>query len=405
MAFKIFIFWSFVLLGRPQDLIVALQPLKPALLFTALSAGTSFFGARGREWFSVFQMSETKKYFLFYFMMILGIPFAYHRGVAFNFIFFIYLANVVFFLIFIIEVDSLKKLKTILFVICLCTVFYSVFGLMKGNFYEGRFDIYGNMFDPNDIAYVLVSLFPLSFYFILHREGFLKKTFAVISIIAAIIVILYSGSRGGMLGLITVMTSLLFTKTYRIKKSHKAMFVVAMVILSFLIRDKLNVDRYLTLANAGSDYNVSDEFGRVQIWKRAFDLLLSNPITGVGVNCFSMALGYTREELGILPTWQDTHNSYIQVAVEIGLPGFFFFIALIFKSLRNFSKLKKIEATSPEILELKTISGLIQVAFIGQLVTAIFLTQAYSLFFTLFFAFPAVLRNISVRSGNRDVSS
>jgi O-antigen ligase len=337
--------------------------------------------------------------------MILGIPFAYHRGVAFNFVVLAYLVNVLFFLVFVSEVDSLKKLKTVLFVISLCTVFYGVFGLMSGAFSGGRFEIYGGMFDPNDIAYVLISLFPLSFYFIFHREGTLKKTLAIISIITALIVVLYSGSRGGMVGLIIVMAFFLLTKTQRIKSSHKIVFVIAMIILFFSIRDKIDVDRYLTLTNVESDYNVTDEFGRVQIWKRAFELMLSNPITGVGAQCSAMAIGYLREDLGLIPKWQVVHNSFLQVGLETGFPGLILFMALIMQSLKSFSKFKKLKATSVETHEFKTISGLMQVAFIGQLVTAVFVSQGYSLFFTAFFAFSAVLRNISGKLGDQQVSN
>jgi O-antigen ligase len=397
--------WTFVLLGRPQDLMIALQPLRPALVLAVLSAGSTFFGPKGRMLSFVFQIPETKKYLLFYLITILGIPFAYHRHEAFNFIFLTYLVNVLFFLVFVTKVDSLRKLKTVLFVISLCMVFYGVFGLMSGAFSGGRFEIYGGMFDPNDIAYVLISLFPLSMYFIFHREGTLKKNIAIVSIITSLMVILYSGSRGGMVGLIAVIAFFLLTKTQRIKSSHKIVFVIAMIMLFFSIRDKIDVDRYLTLTNVSSDYNVTDEFGRVQIWKRAFDLLLSNPITGVGVNCSAMAIGNAREDLGLIPKWQVVHNAFLQVAVETGFPGFILFMALIMQSFKNFSKFKKFEATSTEMLEFKTISGLMQVAFIGQLVTAVFVSQGYSLFFTTFFAFSAVLRNISGKLGNQQVSN
>jgi putative inorganic carbon (hco3(-)) transporter len=260
------------------------------------------------------------------------------------------------------------------------------------------------MFDPNDIAYVLISISPLSFYFILHREGALKRVFAIISIITSLIVILYTGSRGGMVGLLAVMAFFLFTRTHGIKIFHKIVFVLAMIMLFFSISDRIDVDRYLTLTNVGSDYNVSDEFGRLQIWKRGFDLLLSNPLTGVGVECSGMAIGYAREALGIVPRWQELHNSYIQVAVETGFPGFILFISLIFQSVKSFSKFNKIQATSNEMVEFKTISGLMLVAFIGQLVTAFFITQAYSLFFTTFFAFSAVMRNISVKLDDQQQS-
>jgi len=404
MAFKIFILWSFVLLGRPQDLFVALQALRPALVIAAMSAGSTFLGPKGQQFSSVFRLPVTRKYVLFYLIMILGIPFAFHRGVAFNTVILAYLVNVLFFIIFVMEVDSLRKLKTVLFVIALCTLFYGAFGLMNGAFMGGRYAIYGGMFDPNDIAYVLISLFPLSFFFILHREGSLKKALALASILTALMVILYTGSRGGMLGLIAVIAFFLFTKMHGITKSHKVVFTVAMIILFMSISSKIDMDRYFTLTDVGSDYNVTDEFGRFQIWKRGFDLLLSNPLTGVGADCSAMAIGYAREALGITAKWQELHNSYIQVAVETGLIGFILFMALIMQSFKTFSRLKNIKATTPEAIEFKTISGLMLVAFIGQLVTAFFITQAYSLFFTTFFAFSAVMRNLSVKLDDRQRS-
>ena len=391
MTFKIFLLWSFVLLGRPQDLILAMQPLRPALILTVLSVGSSYFGAKRHQLSSVFRIPETRKYILFYIIMILGIPLAYHRRMAFDYIFLTYFVNILFFLIFISEVDSLKKLKNVFFVISLCSFFYSVFGIMKGTFYGGRFRIYGGMFDPNDIAYVLVSLFPLSFYFILHREGTLKRILAVIGIIASLLVILFSGSRGGLLGLLAVVLFLLVTKSYKIKMSHKIIFVIAMILIFFTIGDKININRFLTLTNMEGDYNLSAETGREQIWKRAFDLTLANPVTGIGVDCFAMAIGNLRESLGLTPVWQQEHNSYIQVAVETGLIGFIIFIALTMRCFKVFSSLKRLKNTSKEIVEIKTMASLIQLGFIGHCVAAFFLTQAYSMFFTLFFALSAVL--------------
>jgi O-antigen ligase len=380
-----------VLLGRPQDLILAMQPLRPALIFTVLSAGSSYFGTKRHQLSAVFQIPETRKYILFYIIMILGIPFAFHKRMAFDYIFLTYFVNILFFLIFVLEVDSLKKLRTVFFVISLCAFFYSFFGIMKGTFYGGRFKIYGGMFDPNDIAYVLVSLFPFCFYFILHREGALKRILAVTGVIASLLVILYSGSRGGFLGLLAVVIFFLLRKSDKIKKSHKIIFVIAMVLIFFAIGDKINIDRFLTLTNIEGDYNLSSETGREQIWKRAIDLTLANPVTGVGVDCFAMAIGNLRESLGLTPVWQQEHNSYIQVAVETGLIGFIVFIALMMRCFKVFSNLKKMKKTTKEIAEIKTMASLIQLGFVGHFVAAFFLTQAYSMFFTLFFALSAVL--------------
>jgi len=336
MAFKIFILWAFVLLGRPQDLFVALQAMRPALVIAAMSAGSTFLGPKGQHFSFVFRLPETRKYVLFYLIMILEIPFAFHRGVAFNFVALTYLVNVLFFVILVMEVDSIRKLKTVLFVISLCTLFYGAFGLMNGAFIGGRYAIYGGMFDPNDIAYVLISLFPLSFFFVLHREGSLKKVFAVASILTALMVILYTGSRGGILGLLAVVAVFLFTKTHGITKAHKVISIIAMIILLLSISSRIDIDRYLTIADTASDYNVTDEFGRFQIWKRGFDLFLSNPLTGVGAECSGMAIGYAREALGIVPRCRNYIILISRWLLRRACPDLFFLWLSSCKALRPF---------------------------------------------------------------------
>lgn len=403
MSYKLLLLWAFVLLGRPQDLIIALQALRPALVLAALSAGSTFLGPKGNRLSSVFQIPETRKYFLFYLIMILGIPFAYHRQVAFNSLFLGYLVNMLFFLTFVVEVDSLKKLKIVLFVISLCTFFYGLFGIMNGAFSGGRFSIYGGMFDPNDVAYVLISLLPLSLYFIFHYEGPLKRIIGFISVATSLLVILYSGSRGGIIGLLAFVVFFLFAKSDHIRRSHKIILVSSLIIISLLNRDKIDIDRYLSITDVSSDYNMTDEFGRVQLWKRAIDLLLSNPLTGVGVDCSPMAIGIRREALGLIPRWQVIHNSYLQIASETGVIAFIIFLALIIRSCKTFRQTKGFSGASNESAEIRTIAGLIYIAFIGQLITAFFLSQGYSMVFTLFFALSATLRQItsSVKTGEK----
>ena len=203
MAFKIFTLWTFILIGRPQDFFPILIPLRLALVFTIITLVATFIGSKRLSFEELLKSGESKKYVLFYLIMIIGIPFAYHRREAFNYVFLLYLSNILFFYIFLIQVDSLKKLKSIIFTICLCAFFYSIFSLAMGSFSHGRFS-FGAMYDPNDLAYFLVSLFPLGIFYIVHDEGFFKKIIAIITVCVSIVTILLTGSRGGLLGLLAV---------------------------------------------------------------------------------------------------------------------------------------------------------------------------------------------------------
>lgn len=335
--------------------------------------------------------------------MIFGIPFALHKRYAFNYIFKLYLSNMLFFCIFVVQVNSIKKLEKVLFTLCLSVFFYSIFTLATGKFFQGidvsgelqdrRFSA-GGMFDPNDLAYFFVSLLPLVSFFISKNEAIYKKIIAAISIVISLYVILLTGSRGGFLGLAAVLLLITFTKLGGLKVSQKIILVVCLIIGFACYSHKIDMNRYLSMTSIEDDYNLTDETGRLGIWKRGIQVTLSHPITGVGVNCFPMAIGYSRQEEGVIPKWQSPHNSYIQVATEVGLIGFTLFILIIIKCLKNFAHFKEINTTNYELLQLNSISRLLLLGFIGHLVCALFLTQAYSVLFTLFFALSAVVRRL-----------
>jgi len=395
MIFNLFLFLTFFVIGRPQELFRFLMPLRPALVLTLVLVVLILSQNGVGEIRGILKSSQAKKYGYFFLVMIIGIPFAYHRRVAFDEVFTKYLANVLFFYIALIELRSYADFKRFFTVILFSVAFLSFNSLVFGNFLRGRFEMEGSMFDPNDMAYVLISLLPISIYFIVSKSGFLKKVIALSALIFSLIVILLSGLRGGIIGMGALLITFIFIKNRAIKPSYKIAFLAIMVIVAVIYSGAIDTERYLTITNLASDYNMTDEFGRVQIWKRGVHLLLTHPLTGVGVNCFPNAMGYLRESLGLIPKWQSPHNSYVQVAAETGFVGFFLFFSLILGSLRRFFVLRRAGGLP---YDLDIISALMLGGFVGHLVAAFFLTQAYSIFFTLFFIFAFILDRLAMEA-------
>ena len=394
MAFSLFCLWTFVIVGRPQDLIPALAAIRPALVLSIVTVMTVFGGSMPSVIEAVRNAPEARRNLIFFGIMTLGIPFAYHRGEAFDFVMNAYLPNLLHLLVFVTLVDSVARLKKILWVVTLCGTVYGVFGLLKGSSMGERFIIYGMMFDPNDIAYVLVSLLPIMLFFVVQREGLGRKFIALAGVGSSLLLILLTGSRAGVLSLTTVVVLLLFTPAGSIKFRYRFVFIAAITLIAFLNLEDININRYLTLMRIEEDYNYTAEDGRVGIWEKAYELLLRNPVTGVGANCFPMAIGYLRKAIGEIPRWQAVHNSYLQIAVEIGVAGFAVFILLIAGSLRTFFSARKNQMSRSDEDQLNAISGSLLVGFVGSLIAAFFLSQGYSVYFTLYFAFSAVIRRL-----------
>ena len=85
------------------------------------------------------------------------VPFSVYRRGSFEFVILQYLANVAFYFLFIAHVDSLEKFRKVLFVMVLSSLTFSLAGLVKGEFCDGRYFTGSSMFDPNDTAFMEVS--------------------------------------------------------------------------------------------------------------------------------------------------------------------------------------------------------------------------------------------------------
>jgi putative inorganic carbon (HCO3(-)) transporter len=206
---------------------------------------------------------------------------------------------------------------------------------------------------------------------------------------------LYTGSRGGLLGLGAVFLMFMSIRLPGVTKAHKVIVLVFIGIAIATNADKLNTDRYQTITNLGDDYNSYDELGRVQLWSRGLRLLLEDPLTGVGAAEFPEAIGKMRAREHLLEQWQAPHNSYIEILVETGVVGGVSFYLLIITCVKTFNRLRQRKRSAAE-RDLQILPGVLLIGFVGQLVAASFLSQAYSVLFTLSFATAASLKHTSI---------
>ena len=128
---------------------------------------------------------------------------------------------------------------------------------------------------------------------------FPKKIIALFGLLLCVLLTLYTGSRGGFLGLMILGLLFLFLPIPRVKKSYKVLVTMLLIAVAIINVHKINMERYLTLGALEQDYNLTDEFGRKQIWKRGLQIFFENPITGVGVAGFSEGIGKSREKVKI----------------------------------------------------------------------------------------------------------
>jgi len=228
-------------------------------------------------------------------------------------------------------------------------------------------------YDTNDIAMILDCSLPILFYFMLSCRG-IKKIILTICLVLLAITVVKTASRGGMLGLIVFGGYLVLYSRSRVKY---LMMVIVMTICVVLFAPEETMNRFSSMINPQTEYdkNLGD---RTQIWKPGLKLFMRSPLLGVGLANYVVADGSMKEA----GSWRTAHNSFIQIAVELGLGGLVLLVSLSAGTFFKFRHLRKQLETIDYDHEMLWIIRGLELSLLIYVVTAFFLSQAYS---TLFF--------------------
>jgi O-antigen ligase len=391
VSFYAFLLLTFILIGRPQDVFQSLQPLRPGFIVVLINLILVL--TQNKNPLTVFMShSIGKKYLYFYGMMVIGIPFAYYRRGAFDFVILQYIINILYFFLFLTHIHSYERIRFLVFTIICSICFYGLNSMVSGGFQGGRYS-FGVMYDPNDLAYLFVSLVPFTALFISESGKITTKLFAGFTMVISLILILFTGSRGGLIGLVTLLSLFLFTKLSPVNKSIRIVLLIGVLILAVTNKDVLFTDRNASILHLGQDYNVTDEEGRIRLWQKGLEFTFKNPLTGVGAMCFREAMALDRKQRHLIEKWQPVHNSYLQISSELGLIAAILFILMIKETILTFKKIRLGNDEQITITDIQRLAGIAQIGFISHLIVAFFLTQGYSILFTLFFAFASAMDN------------
>jgi O-antigen ligase len=248
-----------------------------------------------------------------------------------------------------------------------------------------------NSYDPNDLAYVLVSTVPLALGFALTARTKITRLFNAGVCAVLVISILLTSSRGGFFGLVAVLAVFVLIPLRRPqdgKSRNRIILPVLGLVCAFaIVWSYLPIEtreRLSTVVNLGSDYNLdtTDITGRAAIWQRSFAAVLQRPV-GYGVDTFPMV------DLRKGGMFKTAHNSYLQVLVELGFLGLLLFVRITVFCLRALQRVRqRLLATIPsdEHDQILVFARMLQVALIGNAVSGFFLSMAYSTLLWVLFA-------------------
>ena len=281
-------------------------------------------------------------------------------------------------------IDSMARLRRVVFTLMGSIAVTSVYVLRDWMLNRGFADYRpgGISGDANYFALCASACLILGLHLALSTRSRWEKLFLYGCLVITSVAFLLAASRGGMLGLAIGLAFLMF----RSRRAVGNLVMLAVLFLPLLLVVPNAMIQRFTNPGHGDEQAVQN---RETTWAAGLRMIAAHPITGVGLGKFhSVVLAY--ENLGELPVLTVAHNTYIEVAAELGIPGLLAYLALSLASFRGWSRIirSKDQFHTPLLGE---ISLGFQAAFIGASVCAFFVSAWWLRFFWFVLFLPACL--------------
>lgn len=414
LGMVVFLLYAWICVGRPQEIVPGLIVLRLGLLTGGLAL-LAWLHAPGRfaEKISL-DTPLVRDVMILVGLALMTVPISIWPGNSLLFLFNVFLKTILLFFLVIYWCRSVQDVRRLLWVFCLGTVCLVIPGVLSGHTGQERYSLEVLSYDANDIALLQVMALPPILY-LYSTSGRRAKLLLAGMALLCVYGIVLTQSRGGFLAFVVVGGLILWRSS--MSKSAKWSIVALGVVVFGILAGTAWKERIRTMWDPQTEYDQTAG-GRTDIWKSSLVLLAKRP-WGVGIDNFETAEGLSHGGLG---KWSAPHNSFLQIAVELGIVGLAIFIRLLARTLRSLRLIKmsikppmlpivmrrlserQPRASAREMDEsghLYQLAEALEMTLWGFIIAGFFLSQAYSgvlyimLALGIVFARLAKLTNVS----------
>ncbi len=266
----------------------------------------------------------------------------------------------------------------------------------------------GTVGDPNELAAALIVGLAVAMAFAANRHfNVRQRALAGVAATLCLTGILISLSRGGLIGLAAALVIAVVVGgrwRRRVLGLGGALALLAVGYFAFFASLPAQ-ERVLNISGGNGS-------GRLELWTVGLRMIEAHPVNGVGTGQFQLSSvhyllrpGLFESGTYILSTPKVAHNTYLNIAAELGVVGGALFVAILVLCLGSLLvAVKRVREQHDERTEI-LLRGLV-VGFGGFLVTLIFLSENYAKLLWILLALgPVLLAIASSSSGSKDGES
>lgn len=413
LAFAGLYLFNFLLYARPQEMFPELFGSFPLVKVVAVGTLLAYFAAKLSTGgpFTLW----TKELAMVLVIAFLGIaftPIAAAPQDSLTVLLDTFLKIVIIFVLMINLLNSKSRLRSMMKLSVVCgsaLALFAIISYVNGNFLiqnrqsTGRvMGIVQGMFgNPNDLALSLNVLLPLAVAFALCAKGWQRLFyFACTAMLTVGVVVTFS--RGGFLGLVAAGVVLL----WKLSRRNRGLAVLAFVLATGFFLAVMPAgysNRLTTIFSMEEDLTGSSQ-ARRELLNRATEVASNHLLIGVGMGNFHI---YSIRE-------QVAHNSYLEIAAELGLMGLLAYLILIFSPLGSLRRLESETRNhqrgtligSPQAAESETyyLSVALQASLAAYIVCSFFGSVQYLWHLYYLVAYSFALKQIHARQESLAVS-
>jgi len=261
-------------------------------------------------------------------------------------------------------------------------VLYTIVVMMRFDLGNGNDWRLGRLYyyDANDFATYVVTAMPFGVYFAHASKRLMGRMIAAGSLVVLTLGFVRSGSRGGFIALAAV--SVFIVARYSAIQLRWRLSAAALVVLVLFGTASDQYWQQMGTILSDTDYNRTQESGRLQIWSRGLGYMLDNPLFGVGPGNFQAAEGTLsvfaeRQQYGVGVRWSAPHDVFVQAGAEMGIPGLMLFVALLASAFNALRRSRDDQSIAPD-MRAAQLTPAVMASLLGFVVGSIFLSLAYA---------------------------
>ena len=269
-------------------------------------------------------------------------------------------------------VNEFGRLRRLIFIQTASVVLISIVSVVKGHSQPRLQGVLGGIYsNPNDLAFAIVLSLPFCMAFLLSASRIFSKIAWTFGMLGMLVAVFMTASRGGFVTL--VVAGIVGLWHFGVKGRRFYLIVGAFFLGSILMltAGRRVVDRFFAMTGEVEDTSDNKAYGSFEqrkfLIRKALEGIEHYPITGLGARNF--------EEYSTV--WREVHMTYLQIAVEAGIPAAVVYILFFACGFRNLKKLRRQKGLDPKIT---LFVGALHCSLVGFVVGALFSPEAYQFF-------------------------